>query len=310
MPGVGAVRNEFMTDISGLISPPLYLANKLARWSAQGFGWGVKRRVSEMLDAVETYYCELTEGGKNNKKDPLDIVGFSRGSAEGRDFLNKVQAILGRYRQTLRFVGLYDTVVTMGGQPGEWGGLNLNVPGSAIGKTYHAIAAHESRNKFPVERITGATEVWFPGAHADVGGGYSETDRSISLALISGHWMMSNALSRNVPLSYAGLYEGQASPLVQGHNELLNGSTTSLLLYWQQFRDPHGATPHLSLVLHSYYWQVAKRNHREPEFPSIATAVAWWRDSIARNVGYNESVAYEDGYALVYDKFRKMFNRG
>jgi uncharacterized protein (DUF2235 family) len=57
----------------------------------------------------------------------------------------------------------------------------------------HAVSIDEKRSKFrpllicpPIQTSTIVDEVWFPGAHADVGGGYEDSD---ALPLISLGWM-------------------------------------------------------------------------------------------------------------------------
>lgn len=69
-----------------------------------------------------------------------------------------------------------------------------------IRNIYHAVALDEKRSKFhpllvcpPLNpAYTSVSEVWFPGAHADVGGGYADSQ---ALSNISLQWMMA-ALGR------------------------------------------------------------------------------------------------------------------
>lgn len=56
---------------------------------------------------------------------------------------------------------------------------------------FHAMAVDEQRADFPVtqwERRNGVEQVWFVGAHADVGGGYPETESRLSDVALQ--WMM------------------------------------------------------------------------------------------------------------------------
>jgi uncharacterized protein (DUF2235 family) len=103
----------------------------------------------------------------------------------------------------IQFIGVWDTVGTMGvpllsyklwqalGYSWEFHDVNL---GPHIRHAFQALAIHEQRSKFrPAvwEKPTARTDqtlqqVWFSGAHADVGGGYRDSGLSdLSLA-----WMI------------------------------------------------------------------------------------------------------------------------
>lgn len=70
----------------------------------------------------------------------------------------------------------------------------------------------ELRADFPVtkwDQRDGVTQVWFAGAHADVGGGYPATESSLSdLAL---QWMMGQLDASGVRLSGQLAYKGDSS---------------------------------------------------------------------------------------------------
>lgn len=94
-------------------------------------------------------------------------------------------------------VGVWDTVGSLGTpllSPGlaralgwDWHFHNANLSG-IVRHAFHAMAIHEQRSKFPVtlweqmpeHRKAGQIleQVWFCGAHGDVGGGYPETGLS------------------------------------------------------------------------------------------------------------------------------------
>ncbi|HEV6968740.1 DUF2235 domain-containing protein [Roseateles sp.] len=93
----------------------------------------------------------------------------------------------------LRFLGIFDTVASVGIQGGALGDTTGHMawadPDAAGGVSIHPrihhcehlIAMHESRGSFPLDRATGprgapmanGREWAFPGAHSDVGGGYA-----------------------------------------------------------------------------------------------------------------------------------------
>lgn len=90
----------------------------------------------------------------------------------------------------IRFVGVWDTVGTLGipddleifnlfDDKAKWEFHNTNL-GSHIQTARHAMAMDELRSCFSITRWSNANvhgdavELWFPGAHSDVGGGYAE----------------------------------------------------------------------------------------------------------------------------------------
>lgn len=113
----------------------------------------------------------------------------------------------------IAFLGVWDTVPGSSLKPygvckEEIGGIKRQgkfIPGIDNGERYksdsyppirhiaHAVSIDEKRSKFrpllicpPMKSSTKVDEVWFPGAHADVGGGYEDSDE---LPRISLQWM-------------------------------------------------------------------------------------------------------------------------
>jgi uncharacterized protein (DUF2235 family) len=67
---------------------------------------------------------------------------------------------------------------------------------------FHAMAIDEQRADFPVtpwNRRTGVEQVWFTGAHADVGGGYAAVESRLSDAALA--WMMKKLAGVGVNLA-------------------------------------------------------------------------------------------------------------
>ncbi|GGY96351.1 T6SS phospholipase effector Tle1-like catalytic domain-containing protein [Pseudoduganella plicata] len=130
----------------------------------------------------------------------LSIFGFSRGAALARAFSNEMvrQSKRGadgtlRYNGVpirFNFMGLFDTVASFGA-PGKDVDLpfdekNLVVPVD-VERCVHYVAAHELRFSFPVDLIRKGgklppnwSEIVYPGAHSDVGGGYEPVNQGIS----------------------------------------------------------------------------------------------------------------------------------
>lgn len=130
----------------------------------------------------------------------------------------------------IEFLGLWDTV------PGSWfkdyetcREAKDSRPGERyktgsypnIKKIAHAVSLDEKRTKFiPILACPAIIpehpviqEVWFPGAHADVGGGYEDSN---DLAGISLRWM-AQVLAESFPLDEAKLQQFPGDPLGLSH---------------------------------------------------------------------------------------------
>ena len=137
----------------------------------------------------------------------FDVYGFSRGAATARMFVNRVikernkelltyyGLDLTEYTVMVRFVGLFDTVSSIGTNhtndvEGDKQGLAF-AKGKITSKIVHLVAGHEFRQKFSVTSIQQAVargyglEVVLPGNHTDIGDGkdtnkkYNEKDKRI-----------------------------------------------------------------------------------------------------------------------------------
>ena len=121
---------------------------------------------------------------------------FAINRAERRndeETVNQVFALAQRFRATfarecnLHFIGLWDTVSSVG-----WFAHPIHLPYTANNPTVeiarHAIAIDERRAFFPANLWRPSAhppsgpknliQVWFPGCHGDVGGGYPEKEQS------------------------------------------------------------------------------------------------------------------------------------
>jgi len=137
----------------------------------------------------------------------IDIVGFSRGAALAVHFANVIDrlgiTVDGRIeRPVIRFLGLWEVVAAFG-VPINLGfvfkrinlGYRLSLP-KLVRNGYHAIALDEWRPAFRPTRVQSACEVWFRGAHADVGGGNDNR----ALNDISLRWMLRKAMASGLPM--------------------------------------------------------------------------------------------------------------
>ncbi|MBM3546085.1 MAG: DUF2235 domain-containing protein [Alphaproteobacteria bacterium] len=134
----------------------------------------------------------------------------------------------------IRFVGVWDTVGSLG-VPDYFSVLNLlDDPkdhsfhdtrlGKAVETARHAIAIDEMRGSFQPTLWTevgdrDVRQVWFPGVHCDVGGGYKET--GLSDAALK--WMLDEA--QRCGLAFAEQFTNQIRP---NHHDVLHDSLTGV----------------------------------------------------------------------------------
>ena len=136
----------------------------------------------------------------------LDVYGFSRGAAAARNCIHRTlnQTSAGRQRRPslrqrltsggytvndvkFRFAGLYDTVASYGViHRNDTAELRLTAV-SSVDQTIQIAAAEEHRANFRLTNINSASgersfEVYLPGVHSDIGGGY-RSPASASLLL-------------------------------------------------------------------------------------------------------------------------------
>lgn len=149
----------------------------------------------------------------------ISVLGFSRGAALARAFVNRMLKMCNResgtltyqsYPITFRFLGLFDTVASFGlPAHNDFKDVDLWLP-KDLQRCVHYVAAHELRYSFPVDLIrqNGSypgnwKEEVFPGVHSDVGGGYApdEQGRSDTLARVPLVEMYREATSGGVRLN-------------------------------------------------------------------------------------------------------------
>jgi len=177
----------------------------------------------------------------------VSAFGFSRGATAARAYTNWLLALceldaeltgqvgytLGGFPVTFDFLGLFDTVASVGtagiapniigtGHNG-WADpeRSLRVPSSV--KCLHIVSAHEVRRCFPLDAISvrGAMaanhkEVIMPGVHSDIGGGYAPGEQGRGLDPQGADMLSRVALAlmyREARLSGAPLKLEKAAPV-------------------------------------------------------------------------------------------------
>ncbi len=151
------------------------------------------------LDSKESWACVKAAFEKGYRRFKTRAEDDRKWVKKGWKFFEQGNAC------PVRFVGVWDTVGALG-IPDDLELLNLLDRGSKwrfhdtelgthITTARHAMAMNEQRASFTVTRWTNAhshpdaLEVWFPGVHSNVGGGYSNTNLSDG----SLGWMMDEA---------------------------------------------------------------------------------------------------------------------
>lgn len=138
--------------------------------------WGDARRI--LKEAMGDF-----DGAKPRPEDRIVVFGFSRGAALARKFASMVLEENKELKVT--FLGVFDTVAAMDGIHRRGETISSDVVfedgtvNSRVKRAVHILALDEDRVAFEPtqmnrdpdddERIH---EIWFPGVHSDIGGGY------------------------------------------------------------------------------------------------------------------------------------------
>jgi len=186
-----------------------------------------RARVQYMLGKLDSY---IENDAPDGKTISVDIVGFSRGAAEGRDFANRVATRMASNDWgtktpcvEIRFMGLWDTVAQFGPNGTNNGAWQLAIPQQAQ-NVFQAVAMNENRYIFPGEAIGRGTQRGFVGAHADIGGSYGTGDLS-DVAL---NWIVDQAKSSGVAM-FAWGKNGTNEEWARITNPVVHGKSTDLL---------------------------------------------------------------------------------
>jgi uncharacterized protein (DUF2235 family) len=187
--------------------------------------WGDGKTVAKFRE-LDTKLKQAVQGRRPRVcKVNLSVFGFSRGAAEARAFAQwmqqTAQGAIGEAVLNFQFMGIFDTVASVlladsspvgGSGFMDWANGTMGISG--VNRVVHYVAAHEIRRSFPLSTAraggvwpSGAKEFAYPGAHSDVGGGYSPGDqgksragRSALLAQIPLNDMHFEALNASVKL--------------------------------------------------------------------------------------------------------------
>ncbi len=266
--GVGTVhKDEKYDDIvpdkfaNGTLLDYLTLSDPL--WvNDMGGNYSGPARIDRMMLYIRDESMSFYEQNKNDKAMDIDIVGFSRGAAEARDFANRIThasttnngKTYYRYKDdkgntacqwvNFRFMGLWDTVLSTNFSGHSYA---LGIP-AQFAYVAQAVALNEYRSSnvlsygsrapqkysghwggFPVESIVGSAvpsssdatriERGFLGAHADIGGGFSDNQLSkVALA-----WMVEQATTAGLKMDDSPITITETAVLHDKSNNIQTG---------------------------------------------------------------------------------------
>ncbi len=131
----------------------------------------------------------------------LNVVGFSRGAAEAKALLNEL-ASDDHSHILVNKVVLFDTVVAKDNPMSTaHSDVDLDFPKELIPNPENVLelnSSNESRSSFPLTpyQQEGVLTRWFPGVHAQIGGGYSN-----DILAYAGYAAALNHLSKNTSTS-------------------------------------------------------------------------------------------------------------
>ncbi|MGN0855306.1 MAG: phospholipase effector Tle1 domain-containing protein [Kiritimatiellia bacterium] len=220
--------------------------------SGGGLGIGLDERVEE---AYEYLWEEVNNAIEDGEEPHLYLFGFSRGAFAARWLASLIKfsgipkdkaprrKMFKNHREQdsngakrirekglawddvpINFIGLWDTVEASVNPSYDI----ADVPSQVV-SVYHALAIDEWRYTFNPTRFTPSDkvrEVWFPGGHTDVGGGYAKR----GLANASLWWMVAGVQEAGLRVDKAFLQRAVdvRSSDIKYHDELFEGEKSKL----------------------------------------------------------------------------------
>lgn len=203
--GVGSTKHK--NDNDGLGGSDA-ISKGIDRMFGGAFGTGGHDRIDFILDQAK----EILKETPGVTKLTFDVFGFSRGAALARHFVNVLRKKPLHGKQSIRFLGIFDTVGSFGLPGNNYDDFDFRIPKNAVKYVYHLVAEDELRKNFDLQSIrpnssvapdrddsacTGnrwAVEIVCPGVHSDIGGGYDQLQPKNKK---SEHGNRNNRLSRH-----------------------------------------------------------------------------------------------------------------
>ena len=235
----GLVDRYYIDGIGTRTGQEASFSDLLDQGIAHSFGERVGRAISRMRRFFEDF--PLAPFGY------IDLFGFSRGSAMARALVNAIHHLSatdpgtwGGLRVVVRFVGLFDTVGSVGragnnsndnrfARAGMPGPIILDLHPDAARAVFHLTAKDERRRNFPLSSIRGAdgslpahfTEEAMPGAHADIGGGYRTGPEVVNFPPRQITWLRPEERDRQIDQALVEMQQQFQAPGLQIEPELV-----------------------------------------------------------------------------------------
>ncbi len=167
----------------------------------------------ELWQAIQTIF----DAYRNDKPSPLHAT-------KAMPFFNTATGDSPARQTPIHFIGVWDTVGSLG-IPDDMGFLNLldnpddhrfhdTTLSPIVENARHAVGLDEKRQSFiptlwtSSDPKTDMKQLWFPGVHGDVGGGYSQTGLSDGAL----YWMMEEAAAKGLAFRQDALLQLKPNP--------------------------------------------------------------------------------------------------
>jgi len=227
---------------------------------------------------------ELPDTGQWKLLEAAFQKGYRERKAPG-DWLSAAKLLLEPAALRIHFLGVWDTVGALG-IPDNLAILNLlddrkryafhdTDLSTQVLQARHAVALDERRASFAptlwtaTERHAGVKQVWFPGVHCDVGGGYAETGLSDGALA----WMVAEAAAHGL-----GFQEVMVRQIRPNAQDVLHDSCGGV---FKLLRTQPRSIPRLDVAAPDLHDSVRKRQEEPPIFQ------APYRKVVALGVGEN-----------------------
>jgi uncharacterized protein (DUF2235 family) len=158
-----------------------------------------------------------------------DAAGLEATQRWASDYVKKHRGWRSEATIDVWFLGVWDTVGALRRFDRRLTQFHQVELPNNVARAYHAIAVHEFRQDFqPVfwtKNLTGRSnveQVWFPGAHSDIGGGYPEGETGLSN--ISLKWMACKAMDAGLSMDTEYLKALIAAPKTMEFHDSHQGS--------------------------------------------------------------------------------------